>query len=127
MQAQTNNLADMVKEKLQAAWAWVLRHQPTLDYARLYWDKLIAQWYEHLFETTSPVGVAFVVWWLVGAPPATFVLCALVWVFLLAGYYAWRDEHLKTLTDDLRGEIYGGVTVLPHPDSKDRSAKAVWV
>jgi hypothetical protein len=101
----SNPMDERLKGRLQAAWRWLLQRQPQLDYARDYWDVLVKQWNLHLFETTSPVGVAFLVWWLAGAPPVTFVLCALVWVFLLAGYYAWRAEHLKVITPRFSSDI----------------------
>jgi hypothetical protein len=88
---------EMLRDRLQIAWNWILQRQPKLDHARDYWDTLVKQWNEHLFETTSPVGVAFIVWWITGSPPVTFVLCVLVWVFLLAGYYAWREEHERLI------------------------------
>ena len=84
-----------LKRRLREGWVWLLRQQPQFAHAREYWDELVRQWNKHLFETSSPFGVAFLVWWYTGSPPVTFVLCVLIWVFLLAGYYAWRGEYLK--------------------------------
>jgi hypothetical protein len=97
----------MPKEWLHKIRAWLLKRQPQLDLARPYWDELVKQWNAHLFETTSPVGVLFLIWWFVGAPPVTLVIFVVVWVFLLAGYYAWREERLKNLSDNFRCWIYG--------------------
>jgi hypothetical protein len=86
--------------------AWLLERQPQLDLARPYWDALVEQWNKHLFETTSPIVVLFLIWWFIGAPPVTLVVFVVVWMFLLAGYYAWREERLKNLSDNFRCWIY---------------------
>ena len=76
-------------------WAWLLLQQPQFDHLRDYWDELYRQWNRHLFETSSPAIAAFVVWWIVGAPPVSVVVFVVVWVFLLAGYYRWREKHIQ--------------------------------
>jgi hypothetical protein len=111
-------MPEMLRERLRTLWGWLLQRQPKLDYARDYWEVLVKQWNEHLFETTSPIGVAFILWWITGSPPVNFVLCVVVWVFLLAGYYAWREEHLKNVSDDFTGYIYGAATMIPTSDAQ---------
>ena len=84
----------MLKDRATRVWNWLLQREPKLDLARPYWDELVRQWNLHLFETTSPIGVMFLIWWFVGTPPMALVVFVVVWVFLLAGYYALSLIHI---------------------------------
>ena len=90
-----HRFAEWISRQAWWIWAWVLGRQPWFDYMRDYWDELVKQWNKHLFETTSPIIVAFLLWWFFVTPFLAVAVFVVVWVFLLAGYYAWRGDHVQ--------------------------------
>ncbi|MGB3552496.1 MAG: hypothetical protein WA993_17585, partial [Candidatus Binatus sp.] len=75
---------------LQNLLALFKRRASTLDLFPDYLESVIAQWND-LFFLSIPA-LPFVVWWYLGEPPMWIKAPVFVWIFLTAGYYAWRKE-----------------------------------
>jgi hypothetical protein len=73
-----------------------------------YLKSVIAHWND-IFFSSIPM-LPFVVWWYLGEPPMAIKAIVFLWVFVAAGYYAWREEHLKHVSDDFNCWIYAGAT-----------------
>ena len=67
------------------------RQLATLDLLPDYLKSVVEHWND-IFFSSIPM-LPFVVWWYLGSPPMAIKVIVFLWVFVLAGYYAWRKEH----------------------------------
>src|SRR5271155_206006 len=67
------------------------RQFESLDLLPDYLSAVIEHWND-IFFSSLPM-LPFVVWWYLGDPPMAIKVIVFLWVFVLAGYYAWRKEH----------------------------------
>ena len=81
------------------------RQFETRDLLPDYLTSVVEHWND-IFFSSIPM-LPFVVWWYLGDPPMAIKVIVFLWVFILAGYYAWRSERLKNVSDDFRCWIYG--------------------
>jgi hypothetical protein len=74
---------------------WLKSRRRSLALLPDYLRAVIQHWNDILFLSipTFP----FVVWWFVGSPPMWLIIFIFIWVFLVAGYYAWRAERVRFL------------------------------
>jgi hypothetical protein len=57
-----------------------------------YLKAIIGHWNE-IFFLSIPT-LPFVAWWYLGDPPIWIRVAVFLWVLVIAGYYAWRRDHL---------------------------------
>ncbi len=69
----------------------------TLDLLPDYLRSVIERWND-IFFLSIPT-LPFVAWWYLGNPPRWLQLGVFLWVLVVAGYYAWRTEHLKVVSE----------------------------
>jgi hypothetical protein len=62
-----------------------------------YFRALAKEWLNILFGETL-VGIGFVIWWALGAPTNHALVGVFVIAMFVAGYYAWRADHLRLET-----------------------------
>jgi hypothetical protein len=62
-----------------------------------YFRALAKEWSNVLFGETL-VGIGFLVWWALGAPTNHALVVVFVIAMFVAGYYAWRAQHLRLIT-----------------------------
>ncbi|MGO9798637.1 MAG: hypothetical protein ACLPQ0_04165 [Candidatus Binatus sp.] len=73
-----------------------IRQAKTLDFLGDYLRAVLSEWND-IFYLSLPT-LPFVVWWYVGEPPMSVRIGVFLWILIVAGYYAWRVEHLKVVT-----------------------------
>jgi hypothetical protein len=71
---------------------WIATRSRTFDLLPEYLRVVIGHWNDILWGSVPTF--PFVIWWFLGSPPAWLVTIIFVWVLIVAGYYAWRSEHL---------------------------------
>jgi hypothetical protein len=76
--------------------AWIVSHAKTFDLLPDYFRAIRERWIEIFWGASLPF-FAFVIWWSFVNPPTLVTAGAVIWAFLVAGYYAWRTERLKML------------------------------
>jgi hypothetical protein len=59
-----------------------------------YFPALAKEWLNILFGETL-LGIAFLIWWALGAPTNHALIVTFVIAMFLAGYYAWRADHVR--------------------------------
>jgi len=62
-----------------------------------YFRALAKEWFNILFGETL-VGIGFLIWWALGAPTNHALVVVFVLAMFVAGYYAWRADHLRLET-----------------------------
>jgi hypothetical protein len=100
MSELVENLRKFAKQRLE-----------TLDLLPDYLTAVIEHWND-IFFSSIPM-LPFVAWWYLGEPPMAIKAIVFMWMFVAAGYYAWRKEHLKNASDDFTGYIYGAASMVP--------------
>jgi hypothetical protein len=75
----------------------------TLDLLSDYLRAVIAQWNDIFF--LSIPALPFVAWWYLGDPPMSIRIGVFLWILVVAGYYAWRTEHLKVVAQHFKSWI----------------------
>jgi hypothetical protein len=82
---------------------WLISRRRTLDLVRVYLRAVIARWNDILWLSlpTFP----FIIWWFLGSPPMWLVFLVLLWIFIVAGYYTWRADHLRLIPQVVLEEI----------------------
>lgn len=73
-------------------WEFAKQRFRTLELFPDYLKSIIAHWNEIFF--LSIPALPFVLWWYLGEPPMWIRVVVFVWVLVIAGYYAWRADHL---------------------------------
>ncbi len=68
------------------------RQFETLDLLPNYLSAVIEHWND-IFFSSIPM-LPFIAWWYLGDPPMAIKVIVFLWVFVLAGYYAWRKEYV---------------------------------
>ena len=61
-----------------------------------YFRAIVQRWHDILWGA-SFIAVAFVLWWFLGNPPVRIIALYLVAVMFIAGYYAWRADHVRLM------------------------------
>jgi hypothetical protein len=74
-------------------WAFARGRFQALGLLPDYLEAVIAHWNDIFF--LSIPALPFVLWWYLGEPPMAVRLFVFGWVFLFAGYFAWRKESLE--------------------------------
>ncbi len=71
------------------------RHARTFDLFPEYAKAVYSRWNDYFFEALllSPI----VIWWMLGSPPVWLVAWAFVIALIVAGYYAWRADHIRLM------------------------------
>lgn len=59
-----------------------------------YFRAIAKEWLNILFGETL-VGIAFLIWWALGAPRDHALVTVFVIAMFVAGYYAWRAHHVR--------------------------------
>ena len=59
-----------------------------------YFRALAKEWLNILFGETL-VGIGFLIWWALGAPTNRALVVVFVVAMFVAGYYAWRANHIR--------------------------------
>ncbi len=95
-------------QRLQKLFEWYQRHAKTLDLLGEYARAVYARWNDYLWGELAVAPV--VIWWIFGSPPVWVTVPAFFWAFLIAGYYVWRKEYLKNLSDDFKCYLYDAAT-----------------
>jgi hypothetical protein len=72
---------------------WLKLRFKTLSLVPDYFGAIAKQWINILFGETV-VGVVFLLWWALGNPPLVLIFVAAMFV---AGYYAWRANHVRLM------------------------------
>ncbi len=94
------------------------RQLATLDLLPDYLKSVVEHWND-IFFSSIPM-LPFVVWWYLGDPPMAIKVIVFLWVFVLAGYYAWRKEHavaplfrswIPDMTITPTGRLFVGVQI----------------
>jgi len=83
---------------------WVAARSRTFDLFGDYIKAVYKRWNDYFWNAL--IIAPIVLWWMLGNPPVWLVVSAFVWALLVAGYFAWREEHLKNVSDDFRCWIY---------------------
>jgi predicted membrane metal-binding protein len=74
--------------------AWITRQFQKLLLLPDYFRALAREWLNILFGETL-VGIAFLLWWALANPPNPRLILAFIAAMFVAGYYAWRAEHIR--------------------------------
>jgi hypothetical protein len=61
-----------------------------------YFRALAKEWLNILFGETL-VGIGFLIWWALGAPTNHRLILVFVLAMFVAGYYAWRGDHIRLI------------------------------
>jgi len=95
------------------------RQFESLDLLPDYLSAVIEHWND-IFFSSLPM-LPFVVWWYLGDPPMAIKVIVFLWVFVLAGYYAWRKEYavaplFRSWTPDMvttsEGRLFVGMQII---------------
>ena len=81
-----------MSELFEHLWHFAKRQWETLDLLPDYLSSVIEHWND-IFFSSIPM-LPFVAWWYLGDPPMAIKVIVFLWVFILAGYYAWRKEYV---------------------------------
>ena len=73
---------------------WLKEQVDKLLLLPAYFRALAKEWLNILFGETL-VGIVFLVWWSLGAPTNHALIVVFVSAMFVAGYYAWRADHLR--------------------------------
>jgi hypothetical protein len=87
-----------------------------------YFRALAKQWLNILFGETL-VGIGFLIWWALGAPTNHALIIVFVVAMFVAGYYAWRADHVRLLPQ----LSIGSVVVQETPTEASGEKRAVFV
>jgi hypothetical protein len=82
--------------KLDQIARWYEQHAQTFDLFPDYIKAIYSRWHDYLWG--APLLAPIIVWYLLGHPPMWVIGWTFVSALLVAGYYAWREEHLKATT-----------------------------
>jgi hypothetical protein len=77
-------------------WAFAKQRFYTLELFPDYLHSVIEHWNDIYLSIPA---LPFVAWWYLGEPPMWLKGIVFLWVLLVAGYYAWRAEHLKVISE----------------------------
>jgi hypothetical protein len=96
---------------------WLGTRLRTFDLLPDYLRVVIGHWNDILWGSipTFP----FVIWWFLGSPPVWLVTIIFIWVLLVAGYYAWRKEHLAISTIPSSHPVLVGAMATSYKPAKD--------
>ena len=74
---------------------WVRKEIAARKLLLVYLTKTLAVWNDLLWLSVavSP----FVIWWFIGSPPTQIVVAVLFVLFVLAGYYTWREDYVRLM------------------------------
>ena len=75
---------------------WLKSHFKTFDLVPVYFEQVYDEWQDILWGTSLPA-VAFFLWWTLGLPRNTAILCFFVCFLFVAGYYVWRVDHVRLI------------------------------
>jgi hypothetical protein len=81
---------------MRSFFAWTTRQFQKLLLLPDYFRALAKEWLNILFGETL-VGVAFLLWWSLANPPNLRLIPAFIAAMFVAGYYAWRAEHIRLM------------------------------
>ena len=73
---------------------WLIKQLEKLLLIPVYFRALAKEWINILFGETL-VGIGFLIWWALGAPTNHALIVVFVVAMFVAGYYAWRAEHVR--------------------------------
>src|ERR1035437_10308079 len=73
---------------------WLMKQLEKLLLMPDYFRALAKEWLNILFGETL-VGIGFLIWWALGAPTNHALVAVFVIAMFVAGYYAWRADHLR--------------------------------
>jgi len=76
-------------------WNFTKQRFKTLELFPDYLKSVIARWNDIFF--LSIPALPFVAWWYVGEPPMAVKLIVFLWILVIAGYYAWRTDHMRLI------------------------------
>jgi hypothetical protein len=82
--------------KLKTFFAWATVRAATLDLLSTYFAEIRKRWVDIFWGASLPF-LALVLWWCLGQPPMWLTITVIAWGFLIAGYYAWREDHLRLI------------------------------
>jgi hypothetical protein len=89
---------------------WLKRRLRVFDLLPDYFRSLAGHWQDALWGS-SPIAVAFAVWWFLGNPPPWIIVIYLVSAMFIAGFYVWRDDHVRLMPK----LIFGAARVVSTP------------
>ena len=75
---------------------WLRKQLEKLLLMPNYFRALAKEWLNVLFGETL-VGIGFLVWWALGAPTNHALIIVFVLAMFVAGYYAWRADHIRLI------------------------------
>jgi hypothetical protein len=75
---------------------WLKTRFETFDLLPDYFGAVVKNWHDILWGA-SVFAVAFLIWWFLGNPPTWIIGVYLVGAMFIAGYYAWRSDHLRLI------------------------------
>jgi len=76
---------------------WLIAQLEKLLFVPDYFRAMAKEWLNILFGETL-VGIAFLLWWALGAPTNHALVVVFVAALFVAGYYAWHADHLRLET-----------------------------
>src|SRR5271156_2447923 len=108
-----------MSELAENLWKFAKQRLATLDLLSVYLEAVVAHWND-IFFSSIPM-LPFVAWWYLGDPPMAIKVIVFLWVFVLAGYYAWRKEHsvaprfncwIPDMTVSSNGRVFVGLEIV---------------
>ena len=78
-------------------WNWLVGRAPTLDLLPEYWRAVAEHWNSIVWGTSPIAIILFAIWLSIAVPPMPLLITAFIWASLVAGYYAWRADHVRLL------------------------------
>jgi hypothetical protein len=79
--------------RMTLLWRWLSAQFGKLLLTRAYLVAIAKEWMNILFGETI-LAVIFLIWWALGSPPLILIFVSAA---LVAGYYAWRADHVRLI------------------------------
>jgi hypothetical protein len=81
---------------MATTYKWLLRQFGKLVLLPDYFRVIAKEWLNILFGETL-VGIAFLLWWSLAGPSNAKLIVVFVEAMFVAGYYAWRADHIRLM------------------------------
>jgi hypothetical protein len=74
---------------------WLKQRANTFDLFPDYLKAVYSRWHDYLWGALFVAPI--IIWWMVDTPPMSVIAWTFVFALVVAGYYAWRADHLRLL------------------------------